>query len=331
MQHVPAAMWQDSEDGDHEPAARTCDEEEGGVPASTASSASVIPERQYAQTAAAGRRSTALSLHSTFSSVSDSGAGDNGRVSFQQEPPPPPTPQRDESLSDSVPAEDRRPDLAGSLASFPSFHTTQALLPPEEEGAAGITVVDDVRTLGHVENHIVVLLPKAMDKIQYLLRPLRAQFLRGTPFCKSVVILTETSVGQLERHCRSLEVGLVGRCGVHPTNVRTISHAYTIHPKPRSPPPTRAAHTTPLRPCPSTSTWWRASRTRPGTSGGRASRRPTPASSWRTARRCRCVVGRRLLCVVESVKLSQPIADVAPPKNQTRPDRRSTRRPWTRP
>lgn len=227
IQHVPAALWQDSEDGegDHDPVARAGDEEEGvmPVPPSNAPSASAIPERQHQAVAAAGgRRATALSLHSTVSSVSDSGAGDNnnGRLSFQQYQHQQPPPQRrNDSLSDSLqpPADeddddddDPRPrnQAAGSLASFPSFPSFHTA-PPEEEdatAAAGITVVDDVRTLGHVENHIVVLLPKAMDKIQYLLRPLRAQFLRGTPFCKGVVVLTETNVGQLERQCRSLEV-----------------------------------------------------------------------------------------------------------------------------
>ena len=266
------------------------------APSSSAPSASAIPERQHqAVTAAGGRRSTALSLHSTVSSVSDSGAGDNsGRLSFQQQHQQPPL-QRNDSLSDSLqpPADDDDPrprnQAAGSLASFPSFPSFHTA-PPEEEdaAAAGITVVDDVRTLGHVENHIVVLLPKAMDKIQYLLRPLRAQFLRGTPFCKGVVVLTETNVAQLERQCRSLEVRLSDVSNYH---IFSRSHTYVYPNPPDSPSPTRAARTTPSPPCPSTSTWWRGSPTRPGTYGGRASRRPTPASFWRTARRCRCVCG----------------------------------------
>lgn len=112
-------------------------------------------------------------------------------------------------------------------ASLSSFHSTRPF-PAEEDG--GITVVDDVRALEHVENHIVVLLPKATTKIQYLLRPLRAQFLRDTPFCKSIVILTEANVSLLERHCQSLEVGVWGRGGRYAFLICTLTRSQPPHP-----------------------------------------------------------------------------------------------------
>jgi hypothetical protein len=267
---------------DQDDPAPTYDEEEG-MPAAGAQPPATIPERTAEAEVMARRRSLASSMRSsTLSSVSASGnttTNTTSRVSLHQYQQRPPLASASADVDGSGDS-DEAAARGHSLSSFPSFHTTQAL--PSEE--VGITVVEDVRALGHVENHVLVLLPKAVDKIQYLLRPLRAQFLKGTPFCKSVVFLTEAGVGALERHCRSLEV-----CGIWITDSVMTTYILTPTYLYNSPPPTRAARTTPSPRCPSTSTWWRASPTRPGTSGGRVSRRPTLASSWRTAPRCRCV------------------------------------------
>lgn len=217
-------MWREEEEDDdndnegneHAP---TYDEEEG-LPAPSAAQqpqATTIPDRT-AEAEAGGSRQSALPVRaSTLSSLSASGNTNTNRVSWHQHQQQQPQPRQPWTAA-GVASADVDVDGAGSgsrsqheaaarghsLSSFPSFHTTQAL--PLAEEAGGITVVEDVRALGHVENHILVLLPKAVDKIQYLLRPLRAQFLKGTPFCKRVVFLTEAGLGALERHCRSLEV-----------------------------------------------------------------------------------------------------------------------------
>ena len=68
----------------------------------------------------------------------------------------------------------------------------------------GVTAVEDVRTM-NLEDHIVVLLPRTAEKLQCLLRPLRAHFLQGTHYSKPVVILTDVSLSQLEQYCNSLE------------------------------------------------------------------------------------------------------------------------------
>ncbi len=208
-------MWrEDGYDEGGERGAVPTDEEAGlAGPGHAHAGTQPIPERPVASSGANAGSAT-LSLQSPMSSVS-AGESTGGKVSFHQQPqqPQPPPPRNDScsSLACTSDADaegaDARFGAGRGHASASSFHTTQAAADGEGQGESGITVVEDVRALGHVvENHIVVLLPKAMDKIQYLLRPLRAQFLRGTPFCKSVVILTESSVEQLERQCRSLEV-----------------------------------------------------------------------------------------------------------------------------
>lgn len=211
-------MWRDSHDVSQaaESEATPTDEEEGLAAAphrdTLLRSQQPIPERHPTN---GGARS--FSLQSTLSSVSGT-----GNVSFQEH-------QHDASTGSLANQEGEAAAAAATaatagaaaaaaqggerldrLTSLSSFHSTRAF-PAEEDG--GITVVDDVRTLEHVENHIVVLLPKANTKIQYLLRPLRALFLRDTSFCKSIVILTEANVGLLERHCQSLEVGVRGEGG----------------------------------------------------------------------------------------------------------------------
>jgi len=74
------------------------------------------------------------------------------------------------------------------------------------DSADGMRVVDDVRTLerGPMQDHIVVLLPKAVDKIHYLLRPLRNQLLQGTGYFKGVVILTDGNLQHLEQQFQDL-------------------------------------------------------------------------------------------------------------------------------
>lgn len=177
-------MWRSSHDdpqGDIEAAA--ADKEEGSAggcfvrPLSSQVPSQSMPERHSIGSAGGGGGAQA-------SSVLLVSGSSNSTISLQEQ-------QRYSSS----------PQASGS-----SLLTTQALPAVGGGGGGDITVVDDVRALEHVENHIVVLLPKATNKIQYLLRPLRAQFLRGTPFSKSVVILTEANVSQLERYCRSLEV-----------------------------------------------------------------------------------------------------------------------------
>jgi hypothetical protein len=76
------------------------------------------------------------------------------------------------------------------------------------DSADGMRMVDDVRTLarGPMQDHIVVLLPKAVDKIQFLLRPLRNQFLQGTGYSKGVVILTDGNLQHLEQQFRDLQM-----------------------------------------------------------------------------------------------------------------------------
>ena len=104
-------------------------------------------------------------------------------------------------------------DSLGHLEVSRMATTLQPLQPGWGRGASagevGVTAVDDVRTMEGIENHIVVLLPKAVDKINYLLRPLRAQFLQGTPYCKSIVILTDGNLQHLQKHCQNLEVRLL--------------------------------------------------------------------------------------------------------------------------
>lgn len=132
----------------------------------------------------------------------DSGVGSPSKIAFSSpETGPPSSDVSNASLEKRMPTSTAVTDPGSTSTRLePATKQTGATEP-----AGDIHVVDDVRALerGAMQDHIVILLPKAVDKVCYLLRQLRCQILHGTGYLKEVVILTEGRGEDLEKQFQS--------------------------------------------------------------------------------------------------------------------------------